>query len=390
MFKSTRYLYAAARHSESDRPFCLTVSLTHPHDPYTIHDEYWSRYADTEIPLPSVNIPREAQDPHSKRLQKVCDLEKDLPVEAIKRARRAYFGAVSYVDDNVGKLMRVLKDCKLDDNTIVIFSSDHGDMLGERGLWYKMSWFEASARVPLLISYPSSITPRRISENVSTLDILPTMVDLVGGTIETRLPLDGTSLVPQCKGQSGADVVYGEYAGEGTVAPYMMIKRGSWKYVVCPADPPQLYDLSTDPAELVNLIPLLTSSTTTTTTTTDDSNPTQTSPSNTPSPHPNISYAKTILHSLSLEASQRWNFPSIHADVLRSQRNRRVCWDALKQGRFEAWDWTPREDGAGKYIRSTLPLDELELRARYPPVDELGREKRRRGFVEGVAGAAGE
>lgn len=135
MFKSTRYLYAAARRPPNARPFCLTVSMTHPHDPYTIHDEYWNRYTDDEVPLPEVQIPREKQDPHSKRLQHVCDLERDLPEEAIRRARRAYFGAMSYVDDNVGKLVQILEDTGMDEDTIVIFSSDHGDMLGERGLW---------------------------------------------------------------------------------------------------------------------------------------------------------------------------------------------------------------------------------------------------------------
>lgn len=137
MFKSTRYLYSAARHPPSSRPFCLTVSLTHPHDPYTIHKEYWDRYENEEIPPPDVTIPQGEQDPHSQRLLKVCDLwDANLPAEAVARARRAYFGAVSYVDDNVGKLLNVLKECGMYEDTIVIFSSDHGDMLGERGLWY--------------------------------------------------------------------------------------------------------------------------------------------------------------------------------------------------------------------------------------------------------------
>lgn len=87
--------------------------------------------------MPSVNIPTEEQDAHSQRLLKICGLlDEDIPDEAIKRARRAYFGAMSYVDDNVGKLLQVLKDCGMDEDTIVIFSADHGDMLGERGLWY--------------------------------------------------------------------------------------------------------------------------------------------------------------------------------------------------------------------------------------------------------------
>lgn len=137
MFKSTRYLYAAARRKPSDRPFCLTVSLTHPHDPYTIHKKYWDRYENQDIPMPDVNIPDEDQDPHSKRLLHVEGLtEEKPPDEAILRARRAYFGAVSYVDDNVGRILEVLRECGLDENTIVIFSADHGDMLGERGLWY--------------------------------------------------------------------------------------------------------------------------------------------------------------------------------------------------------------------------------------------------------------
>ena len=136
MHQSTRYLYSAARHQESARPFCLTVSLTHPHDPYTIHREYWDRYEGEEIPPPEVKVAYEEQDPHSQRLLQVCDLgDQELPQDAVTRARRAYFGAVSYVDDNVGKLLKVLEECGMDDDTIVIFSSDHGDMLGERGLW---------------------------------------------------------------------------------------------------------------------------------------------------------------------------------------------------------------------------------------------------------------
>lgn len=93
-------------------------------------------YEDVDIALPKVNIPKEEQDPHSRRLMQVCDLwDQNFTPEQIKRARRAYYGACSYVDDCVGRLLNVLKQCRLDDNTIVVFSGDHGDMLGERGLW---------------------------------------------------------------------------------------------------------------------------------------------------------------------------------------------------------------------------------------------------------------
>ncbi|KAL8995433.1 MAG: hypothetical protein Q9169_004845 [Polycauliona sp. 2 TL-2023] len=361
MFKSTRYLYAAARRKPSDRPFCLTVSLTHPHDPYTIHKKYWDRYESEDIPMPDISIPDEDQDPHSQRLLQVEGLTEEKPSdEAILRARRAYFGAVSYVDDNVGRVLEVLEECGLDDNTIVIFSADHGDMLGERGLWYKMSWFEGSARVPLLISYPQRFTTKDVTQNVSSLDLLPTLVDLVGGSIDSRLPLDGTSLLPYLESSEGLvttnDTVYGEYAGEGTIAPLMMIKRGPWKFITCPVDPPQLFNLKTDPHELHNLATS------------------------------QILEVRDIFASFVQEASERWDFKSIHDEVLRSQRSRRLCWDALSRGRYESWDYQPKEEARDKYIRSNVPLDELELRARYPPVDKFGHELPR-GQAKGVAGS---
>ena len=224
-----------------------------------------------------------------------------------------------------------------------------------------MSWHEASSRVPLLISYPQRLAPKTITQNVSTLDILPTLVDLVNGSLDTRLPMDGNSLYPYLVGEQvdKADTVYGEYAGEGTIAPLMMIRRGPWKFVTCPTDPPQLFNLDSDPKELKNLA------------TSADSTVQQT------------------FQSFVKEANNRWDLPSIHAKVLNSQRMRRVCWDALTQGRFESWDYQPKEDARAAYIRSNVPLDELELRARYPPVDKLGREKKR-GDAGGVAAAWGE
>ncbi|KAI7003580.1 choline-sulfatase, partial [Hortaea werneckii] len=170
MYKAKQFLFDHVRKPAGSRPFCLTVSLTHPHDPYTIERKYWDMYEDVDIDMPKVDIPKDQQDSHSRRLQYVCDLEQyDFTPEQIKKAKRAYYGAVSYVDDCIGKLLETLKDCGLDDNTIVVFSGDHGDMLGERGLWYKMSYFESSVRVPMLFSYPKLWQPHHVPQNVSTL-----------------------------------------------------------------------------------------------------------------------------------------------------------------------------------------------------------------------------
>jgi choline-sulfatase len=321
--------------------------MTHPHDPYAISRSYWDRYEGVDISPPLVKIGQADQDPHSQRLLKTVDLwDNPMPDEAVLRARRAYFGACSYVDDQVGKLVNVLKDCQLDEDTIVIFSSDHGDMLGERSLWYKMSWFENSARVPLVVNYPSRYPAGRVPAPVSSMDLLPTLVEMAGGCVDDQLPIDGRSLHDALLGheltfEKDRDAVLGEYMGEGTVTPVVMIRRGDWKYTSSLSDPPQLFNLVSDPLELNNLA----------------NDPTH----------------GECAAEFAAEVVDRWNLKDIHARVLHSQRQRRVCWAALQQGTFEPWDYQPKDDATQKYIRSTMPLDDLELRARYPPVDPLGR-----------------
>jgi len=137
-------------------------------------------------------------------------------------------------------------------------------------------------------------------------------------------------------GDGGHDTVFAEYMGEGTVAPLMMIRRGDWKYITCPVDPPQLFNLSKDPLELVNLA------------TSEDPE------------------TQSVLKAFESEANKKWDFKKITQDVLTCQRQRRLVWSALTKGRFESWDWKGHEDGRTKYIRSQTPLDELERRARYP------------------------
>lgn len=288
------------------RPFALTVSFTHPHDPYTMTQDYWDLYEDVEIPLPEVHIAQENQDSHSQRLLKTIDLwNNPVPDEAAKRARRAYFAACTFVDDQIGKLLRTLKNCHLDQDTIIVFSGDHGDMLGERDLWYKMSWFENSARVPMIINYPPRFEPKRVSQSVSTMDLLPTFVDLVGGDKSVIQPIDGVSLYDYLiSDKPGKDEVFGEYMGEGTVTPVVMIRRGKWKYTTSLVDAPQLFDLVNDPKELHNLA-------------------TSTKPE----------HAQAFA-AFEAEARKKWDLEKIHMDVLLSQRRRQVCWSALQIGEF--------------------------------------------------------
>jgi len=267
--------------------------------------------------MPKVTIPQEQHDSHSKRLLKCIDLwDNPVPEEAIRRARRAYYAACTYVDNQIGKLLTTLKNCGLDKNTIVMFSGDHGDMLGERGLWYKMGWFENSARVPLIINYPPLFTPHRVKESVSTLDLLPTLLDLVGGNQNDLLPMDGRSLYPALCGMAGNDEVFGEYMGEGTITPTVMIRRGQYKYITSLVDAPQLFNLENDPHELYNLA--------------EDMH------------HANVA------EKFAREVSLKWDLHQIHNDVLKSQRQRRICWEGLRIGKWEAWDYQPKDDATIK------------------------------------------
>jgi choline-sulfatase len=348
--------------AETRRPFALTVSLTHPHDPYAMLRKYWDLYEDVEIPKPENEIPQDEQDPHSQRIMKCIDLwDNPCPDEAKLRARRAYFAECSFVDDQVGKLVEILKDSYLDQDTIIVFSGDHGDMLGDRGLWYKMSWFENSARVPMLINYPSKFKPKRVTESVSTMDLLPTFVDLAGGDASAILPIDGDSLYDYLvSDKPGKDEVFGEYMGESTVTPTYMIRRHRWKYTCSLVDPPQLFDLVNDPKELNNL-----------------------AVSDKPQ-------HQEVLIKFEAEARAKWDFQQIHQDALKSQRYRRICFKALQLGRQEHWDYEPPATGKDKFIRSHIPLDDLERRARFPVVDQLGREQSASASHHGLAGARGE
>jgi choline-sulfatase len=334
VFRAQQYLYDHVRNTP-EQPFCLTVSMTHPHDPYTIPAEFWNLYSDEDVRMPRVHIAQDQQDPHAQRLLKVIDLwGKTMPPEAVKNARRAYYGACSYVDSNIGKLVKTLTDCGLGQDTVIVFSGDHGDMLGERDLWYKMHWFEMAARVPLVVHAPGRFGAGKVVSSVSTIDLLPTLVELAGGSVDPSLALDGRSLLPHLRGAGGHDEVIGEYMAEGTNAPLLMIRRGSFKFIYSQQDPALLFDVKQDPDERQNLA---------------------SSPEH-----------QTLVAGFMAEIAQRWDLTALHAQVLASQRRRRFVSSALTRGKRTSWDHQPLVDASQQYMRNHIDIDDLERRARYP------------------------
>jgi choline-sulfatase len=313
---AVRKVYDLAR-APGDRPFFLVASFAHPHDPFEAPRAYWDRY-DGGVGMPAVGAP--AEDPHSRRLRTMSETDRHpISDELVQTARRAYYGLVSYVDDKLGQLLGALDATGLRDDTIVVFAADHGEMLGERGLWYKMTFFEPSARVPLVVHAPARFAPRRVAQNVSLVDLLPTFVELAGGEAPAE-PLDGSSLLPLLDGDSaGSDTVVGEYLAEGVFAPLVMIRRGAYKLVHCPGDPDQLFDLSADPHELANLAE-------------DDA------------------HAETAAE-LRAEVAARWDLEALRDEVLASQRRRHAILDALSKGAQTSWDYEPPSDASGRYVR---------------------------------------
>jgi choline-sulfatase len=336
VIQARQKLFDMARGSDR-RPFCLVASMTHPHDPYAIPHRYWDRHADTDIDMPRVRMAAAELDPHSRRLRHVCGLElQELSEAQVRAARRAYYGAVSYVDDQIGVLRSALADARFADNTVVLLLADHGDMLGERGLWYKMNFFEPACRIPLIVHAPGRFAARRVAHSASLVDILPTLCELAGeAATNYASPLDGNSLTAQLAGDLGKDEVIGEYLAEGAIAPLVMIKRGRYKFVHSPVDPDQLYDLRDDPDEVRNLAA--------------------------------VAQHAARVREFAAEVARRWDMASLHAAVIASQKQRHLVYAALRSGRYTPWDFQPIRDASRQYVRNDQDLGELEAMARFPP-----------------------
>lgn len=334
-YQAVRAVHDLARSSD-DRPWLLVASFTHPHDPYVTRQNHWDRYADVDVPMPAVSADDVLADPHTVRLWSACATDhNEISDEDVRTARRAYLGNVSYVDDWTGRLIDALCGVGATDNTVMILLADHGDMLGERGLWYKMNFFEGSCRIPLVIHSQARFAARRVATPVSLVDVLPTLMDLTGADTGASVDaLPGESLRPLADGSAESRSVFGEYMAEGSCAPIVMIRRESLKFVHCPADPDQLFDLASDPHELTNLA---------------------TDPA----------WAATVA-AFRQEVADRWDLDRITQDVLDDQARRRLVYSALRQGVYTPWDHTPRRDGGSEYMRNHLDLNEVERGARWP------------------------
>ena len=340
-FHAIRRLYDYARF-ERDAPLFLCVSFSHPHDPYVARRRFWDLYDDEEIDLPAApGLPYDERDPHGRRLYDDCAMgDVEITDDDVRAARHGYYANLSYVDGKIGEVLAAFESCGLADDSVVIFTSDHGDLLGEHGLFYKMSFREHASHVPLVVTAPGRFAPRRVREPASLLDLLPTLADLArpGRSSELAAPVDGRSLVALLEGaaETGTTVL-GEYLAESALAPMVMVRRGPWKFVHTASDPDQLFHVEDDPLELVDL-----------------------------AGEPGH---EATVREFRAEVAATWNLDAVDRDVRQSQRARLAVFRALSTGERFPWDFQPIRSAAEQYTRNTMDVAERDSRARFPPLE---------------------
>jgi len=319
-----------------ERPWSLTVSFTHPHDPYVTRKKYWDLYNDCKYLEPvEAAYAYDDYDAHSQRIMLANDYAAfDITVDDVRRSRQAYFANISYLDDKIGQLLQVLEETRQSDNTAIVFVSDHGDMIGEKGLWFKMNFLEGSSRVPLMICAPD-MKPGLVTTPVSNIDVTPTVAEIAGVSLDEVKPwTDGMSLVGMGQGQSREAPVLMEYAAEGSYAPVVSIRQGDWKYNRCKLDPDQLFNLKTDPQEKTNLA--------------------------------QAAEHQSVLKEFQAMADKRWDLDKFDNQVRESQARRWVVYEALRNGDYYPWDFQPLQKASERYMRNHMDLNDLEENQRFP------------------------
>lgn len=343
--KAVQRLYDLVRAPEH-QPFFLTVSFTHPHPPFAAPQRFWDLYREEEIDDPKVpEIPFDLLDEHSKWLY-VAHAQDAYTVTRrhVRRARHAYYGMVSYVDEKIGQVLAALRETGLDENTVVVLCGDHGEMLGERGMWFKQCFYEWSARVPLMISCPQRFKAGRSAAHVSLVDLLPTLMDFAsdGRPFTPVDPIAGQTLSPLLQGtESGAQrTVVSEYSSEGVCAASRMVREGPWKYIYTYGLEPMLFNLEEDPDEIRNVAGM-------------------------PGP-------KGVQQRLHERLVQDWDPQSIHERILASQRRRLFLYRVSGTSQsYPNWTYQPYVDERKRFIRGSGDAGPTAVKgwARFPYVE---------------------
>lgn len=233
-------------------PWVLYVGFVCPHPPLTAPPEFFELYANADIPMPEMYSESERpRHPYLEYMRRARPYDAGFTgPDMVKRAIAAYFGSVSFLDHNVGRVLNAIDESGLSACTRVLYSSDHGENLGARGLWAKSTLFEESAGIPMILSGPDVPAARVVEDPVSLVDVFPTVLECAGverKVSDTQLP--GHSLLAAVRGELPQRTVLSEYHAVGSPSGSFMIRRGRYKYIHYVGYAPMLFDLENDPHE---------------------------------------------------------------------------------------------------------------------------------------------
>lgn len=287
--RASTYLSEPERNSQ---PWALVVGFITPHNPFICRQPYWDMYYPEHADLPTNPAHHDTLHPRNQRMAEWFDTV-DLTDDQIRRCRAAYYGLCSYTDDQLGVVLDALDDNGLTEDTIVIYTSDHGEANGEHGMWHKQSFYEDSCAIPFIVKGPGvSGNGRRSAEPISLVDLSRTLLELGNASIPDGI--DGKDLTPLLGGAQDDPNAHAisEYFAVGANASSRMLRQGDWKLIFHHNEAPELFNLKEDPEERNDL-----SSTTT---------------------------HQDTLNKLMEILLQGFDADEIHAQILDSQQKRRI------------------------------------------------------------------
>ena len=238
-----------------EKPWVLFLSFVCPHYPLYAPQEFFEMYDPAQVDLPFAADPDDwPQHAVLREFYDFYNYDQFFDEARVRLARACYYALCSFLDHNIGQVLNTLETSGLTDDTRVIYTSDHGELLGNHGQWTKMLMYEDSVAVPFIMSGPEVPQGKVIDTPISLVDSYQTIVEGVGKTLtEAEQALPGQSLFDIIATEPEGRVTFSEYHDGGVTTGFYMLRLGPWKYVYYVGHPPQLFNLVEDPQELLDL-----------------------------------------------------------------------------------------------------------------------------------------
>ena len=254
--KAIEWIRKQKKREKPDSPWVLFVSFVSPHYPLIAPPDFYDLYNNANLPYDNYqNLSKNKLHSWVKGIRESWPYDDYMDEEKRKIAVQAYYGMCSFMDSNVGKLLTELKQCDIYDDTTIIYASDHGESLGNRGLWGKMTMYEDSASIPLIIKGPNFKKNRMCKTPVTLIDLYPTIFDILSlDHVASEANIDGESLRAIANNTYDKNrCVLSEYHGAGSYGGAFMLRMGDYKYIYYVGHQPEVFDIKSDPNEKRNL-----------------------------------------------------------------------------------------------------------------------------------------